>query len=70
MIYRKSNTAGAERFLAEVLDVLSSMVIVLRGEKCKTIYLNAAAKDFLIKNQCGFVTCKRGYAEVLPSLCD
>ena len=69
MLFKRSNTAEAERLESEILDVLDCLVVVVRGEDCNILYLNTAAQDFLIREQRGFASCRNGCAALLSDLC-
>ncbi len=69
MLFKRSNTAEAERLESEILDVLDCLVVVVRGEDCNILYLNTAAQDFLIREQRGFASCRNGCAALFSDLC-
>lgn len=70
MLFKRSSTTDVERVVTDILDALNCLVMVVRGPGCETLYLNAIAQDFLIREQQSFASCRNGCAALFSNLCE
>ncbi len=70
MLLNKAKKLQMDSFLQELLGLQDVEVIAVRGKECRTIFLNDAAKNRLQLEELDGTTCRQGYFNLFPGLCE
>jgi diguanylate cyclase (GGDEF)-like protein len=70
MIFKKAKTTPAEQSLISISDSYDDDLVIVRKDGCGILFMNAAATKRLDPELYSVSSCKRGYSNLFPGLCD
>ena len=66
----KKNGDVENSLFNDVLNALGYQLVVVRGERCNIIYMNAAAQNFFKEKGLSGTSCRSGYSNLFAEACE
>ena len=70
MIIKRDRKTDAESIIKSISDSYDADFVVVRNDSCEILFMNAAAKARFDSEVYSAKSCKVGYADIFPELCD
>ena len=67
---RKNRKLQIEKSLKTIFDSYDADLVIVRSDGCEILFMNEAAKNRLDSEQHSLTSCRGGYCQKLPGICD